>query len=62
MFGVCLTFCYAASAVFHGVTIQGDRLSRFQRLDHVGIYMLIAGTYTPVVWSLLRGRGCGALW
>jgi hemolysin III len=25
-------------------------------MDHVGIYLLIAGTYTPVAWSLLRGR------
>ncbi len=59
IFGFALTFCYAASAVFHGVTLHGERLSRFQRLDHVGIYLLIAGTYTPVVCSMLRG---GRMW
>ncbi len=59
IFGICLTFCYAASAVFHGVPFRGESLGRFQRLDHVGIYLLIAGTYTPVVWSLLRGA---SLW
>jgi len=55
VFGISLTFCYAASAVFHAVQLHGDPLSRLQRLDHIGIYLLIAGTYTPVVWSLLRG-------
>ena len=28
---------------------------RLQQLDHVGIYLLIAGTYTPVAWALMRG-------
>ena len=55
IFGISLTFCYAASSIFHGVMLKGEPLSRFQRMDHVGIYMLIAGTYTPIVWSLLRG-------
>jgi hemolysin III len=55
VFGITLTFCYAASAMFHAVPYHGDVLGRFQRLDHVGIYLLIAGTYTPVAWSLLRG-------
>jgi hemolysin III len=59
VFGITLTFCYAASAVFHAVTLSGEPLSRFQRLDHIGIYLLIAGTYTPIVWSLLRG---GSRW
>jgi len=56
IFGISLTFCYAASAAFHGVHLEGAPLSRLQRLDHVGIYLLIAGTYTPVAWSLLRGK------
>ena len=28
----------------------------FARLDLVGIYLLIAGSYTPMAWTLLRGR------
>lgn len=56
VFGTTLTFCYAASALFHGVPYQGAALNPFQRLDHIGIYLLIAGTYTPIVWSMLRGR------
>jgi hemolysin III len=56
VFGLSLMFCYAASATFHAVPLRGDALSWFQRLDHVGIFLLIAGTYTPVACSLLRRR------
>jgi len=55
VFGVSLILCYLTSAVFHAVRLSGEPLIRLQRLDHVGIYLLIAGTYTPVAWSLMRG-------
>ena len=55
VFGVTLSLCYGTSAVFHGARLSGEPLSRLQRLDHVGIYLLIAGTYTPVAWGLMRG-------
>ena len=28
----------------------------YDRLDHVGIFLLIAGSYTPIAWNLLRAR------
>ncbi len=55
VFGLSLMLCYAASAVFHGVPYHGAPLGPYQRFDHIGIYMLIAGTYTPIVWSMMRG-------
>ena len=55
IFGFNLAICYGMSATFHGARLAGDSLGRLQRLDHVGIYLLIAGTYTPVAWSLMRG-------
>jgi hemolysin III len=55
VFGITLTICYGMSAAFHGVRLGEEALSRLQRLDHVGIYLLIAGTYTPVAWALMRG-------
>jgi hemolysin III len=48
IFGITLIICYGVSATFHGVHLSGEPLHRLQRLDHVGIYLLIAGTYT---WS-----------
>ena len=56
VFGLSLAFCYAASALYHGVRLAGDRLAAFHRLDRIGIFLLIAGTYTPLAGSLLRGR------
>src|SRR5262249_56371107 len=55
VFGISLTFCYAASTLFHAAPWHGESLSVLQRLDHMGIYLLIAGTYTPITWALLRG-------
>ncbi len=55
IFGITLTLCYGTSAVFHGARLSGPPLTRLQRLDHVGIYLLIAGTYTPIAWGLMRG-------
>jgi hemolysin III len=55
IYGLSLAFCYAASALFHGVQVDEQRLGVFQRLDHVGIFALIAGSYTPIAWNLLRG-------
>jgi hemolysin III len=55
VFGVSLTLCYGMSAVFHGVKLSGEPLLLLQRLDHIGIYVLIAGTYTPIAWGLLSG-------
>ena len=54
VFGATLTICYGVSATFHGARLGEDALYRLHRLDHVGIYLLIAGTYTPVAWALMR--------
>jgi hemolysin III len=56
VFGLCLAACYAASALFHGVRGPDEHIEAFARLDLIGIYLLIAGTYTPAAWGLLRGR------
>ena len=54
VFGFSLAFCYAGSWLFHSVSA---RLSRpFATVDHIGIYLLIAGTVTPIALVMLRGR------
>ncbi len=55
IYGVSLTFCLATSAVFHATRVSGPLFHRFWSLDHVGIFALIAGTYTPIVWNVLDG-------
>ena len=56
VFGVSLAICYAGSMLFHAVRLPKLWIDRFDALDHVGIFILIAGTYTPVAWNLLDGR------
>jgi len=56
IYGLCLVSCYAASTLYHGVGLPEDRLDPFIRLDSAGIFALIAGSYTPLAWNLMRGR------
>lgn len=56
VFGLSLAACYLGSALYHGVRVDEDRIEFFERLDHVGIHLLIAGSYTPLAWNLLQGR------
>jgi hemolysin III len=55
-FGVSMTLLYGASGLYHAVRVSEPSLEYFRRLDHSAIYVLIAGTYTPVCAVLLRGR------
>jgi len=53
IYGVRLVFCYVSSALYHSVTQPGWKRF-FLLLDHSAIYMLIAGTYTPIALLLLH--------
>ena len=56
IYGLTLALCYGASTLYHGVRLPDDQLAPFIRLDSVGIFALIAGSYTPLAWNLMRGR------
>lgn len=47
---------YGASAVYHSVTVKENILRVFRKLDHMMIFVLIAGSYTPVCLIVLGGR------
>ena len=54
VFGVALVTLYLASTLYH--TIRNVRAKRVLRIvDHICIYLLIAGTYTPFTLVNLRG-------
>jgi hemolysin III len=56
-FGLCMIVLYGASGIYHAIPAWAPRLMYYSRLiDHSAIYLLIAGTYTPVFAVLLRGR------
>ena len=54
IFGTSLVLLYSASAIYHAVASHG-RKRLFRILDHVLIFVLIAGSYTP--WLLVNLRG-----
>ena len=61
IFGLTLVLLYTMSTLYHSFSsVALKRL--FQKLDHVAIYLLIAGTYTPFLLVSIRNRtGIGAL-
>jgi hemolysin III len=54
VYGVSLTAVFGASAAYHRVAWSVAALRRMKRLDHSMIFVLIAGTYTPVCALVLR--------
>jgi len=48
IYGATLILLYAASTVYHALPVSPARLRALKTLDHIAIYFLIAGTYTPV--------------
>jgi hemolysin III len=61
VYGGTLILLYAASTVYHGLPLGQAGLRRLRTLDHIAIYFLIAGTYTPVALITLRESGGPAL-
>ena len=51
IFGSSMVLTYLASALYHGLRVSDTALKRWQRIDHSAIFLLIAGTYTPVTWT-----------
>jgi hemolysin III len=47
VFSSCVAGCFGASALYHRPTWRPTVRAWLARLDHAGVYLLIAGTYTP---------------
>jgi hemolysin III len=47
VFSCCLIGCFGVSALYHRPTWTPRVRARLARADHAGVYLLIAGTYTP---------------
>ncbi len=57
IFGLTLVLLYTMSTLYHSFYLPGLK-KIFQKIDHVAIYLLIAGTYTPyMLVSLGDGNG-----
>jgi len=55
IYGASLIILYLASTVYHWLLVPIAQRKWLNRVDHVAIFLLIAGTYTPVCIVTLRG-------
>jgi hemolysin III len=55
VFGLSMVILYGASGLFHGLQLPQVELRVFQKIDQSAIYLLIAGTCTPIMTMLLSG-------
>lgn len=56
VFMCSMVLLYGASATYHSVTVSDKILRIFRKIDHMMIFVLIAGSYTPVCLIVLGGR------
>lgn len=55
VFAVSLVALYTVSSLYHSVPWSSEWKVRMQRVDHSMIYLVVAGTYTPLAMVALHG-------
>lgn len=55
IFSISMILLYGASTVYHSVNVTDKLLRIFRKIDHMMIFVLIAGSYTPVCLIVLGG-------
>ena len=51
-----MVLLYGASTLYHSVVVSDKILRIFRKIDHMMIFVLIAGSYTPVCMIVLGGK------
>lgn len=66
VYGVSMVALYLASTLLHGLKVARPVRAWLNRFDHMAIFLLIAGTYTPIVYNLFprswRWPVLGTVW
>lgn len=60
VFGISMFFMFASSAIYHLLDVKEDTIRALKRIDHMAIYVMIAGSYTP--YLLIGLDGAQAWW
>jgi len=55
VYGMSLILLFLASGIYHAVNTKQSTLGKLRKLDHSAIYLLIAGTYTPICIHFFSG-------
>jgi hemolysin III len=62
VYGAALIGLYATSTLYHCLRVKPEKRKTLRKLDHIMIYLLIAGTYTPICLVTLRSETPGWGW
>lgn len=66
VFAISMTVLYTASSAFHGLKLSEANVELLKRFDHSAIFVMLAGTYTPIIWVALpetwRWVALGVVW
>jgi hemolysin III len=66
VFGLSLILMYTTSSLYHSIPWRGEWKLRMQRLDHSMIFLVVAGTFTPIAVASLQGPrlaiALGSVW
>lgn len=62
IFGVTIILLYTMSSIYHGLNPENKAKKVFQVIDHCSIFLLIAGTYTPICLCILREYSSSLGW
>ena len=55
IYGLTMLALYSASTLYHSLNVSVKGRMLLRKLDHTSIYLLIAGSYTPICLTVLRG-------
>ncbi len=55
VYGISLVLMFLASALYHMIKSRPEVIQRLRKFDHSAIYLLIAGTYTPICLHFFSG-------
>ena len=55
IYGVSLVLLFSASATYHMVSARPKVIAVLRKFDHAAIFLLIAGTYTPICFNMFSG-------
>ncbi len=61
IYGASMIGLYTASTLYHSIRTSPERRMNLRRFDHASIYLLIAGSYTPICLLSLKGALGGTL-
>ncbi len=61
IYGLSISFLFLSSSLYHAFKREEGETSIWRRLDHFAIFVMIAGTYTPISYIYLSGAWAWSL-